>query len=151
MTADARPLATATPESAPFWDGCRRHELLLPRCDACGLCWFPPGPLCPECWSTVWQWVRSNGRGTVHSFVVYHRVYHAAWADAVPYVVAVVGLDEGPRLTSNIVECDPSAVHCDMPVEVAFEDVTEFVTLPKFRPIRASAARFGTERETDAR
>lgn len=136
MTPYAKPLPIATLESKPFWEGCRRHELLLQRCDHCRSFWFPPSLLCPECWGTAWQWVKTGGAGTVYSFVVFHRVYHPGWADAVPYVVAVVELDEGPRLTSNIRNCDPAAVYCGMPVAVVFEDVTSTTTLPKFCPDR---------------
>ena len=89
--------------------------------------------MCPECLSTEWVWTKVSGRGIVYSFVVFHRVYHTGFKDEVPYVVAVVELEEGPRLMSNIIGCDPNAVHCDMPVEVVFDDVSEEVTLPKFR------------------
>lgn len=134
MSEYAKPLPVSSPESQPFWEGCRRHELLLQRCARCRAFWFPPSILCPECLSTVWEWTKTNGLGKVYSFVVFHRVYHTGFADEVPYVVAVVELEEGPRLTSNIIGCDPRIVHCEMPVEVVFEDISEAVTLPKFRP-----------------
>ena len=75
-----------------------------------------------------------SGRGKVFSFVTFHRVYHPAFQDQVPYVVALIALEEGPRLLSNIVGLAPDEVRCDMPVEVAFEDVAEGVALPKFKP-----------------
>jgi uncharacterized OB-fold protein len=70
----------------------------------------------------------------VYSFVVFHRAYHAAFVSELPYVVALVTLDEGPRMISNIVECPVKSVRCDMPVEVVFEAAQGGVTLPKFRP-----------------
>lgn len=81
-----------------------------------------------------WEWTKTGGRGKIYSFVVFHRVYHTGFKDEVPYVVAMVELEEGPHLMSNIIDCDPHTVCCEMPVEVVFEDVSETVTLPKFRP-----------------
>jgi uncharacterized OB-fold protein len=134
MTDPARPLPKPAPESRPFWESCRKHELRLQRCGCCHAYRFPPGVLCPECWGTDWEWVKVSGRGKVHSFVVYHRAYHPAFAAELPYLVAVVELEEGPRLTSNIVGCEPGEVHCGMPVEVVFDDATPTLTLPKFHP-----------------
>ena len=127
--------------SAPYWEGCRRRELLIQRCAACGSFRFPPAPLCPHCRSRETQWVRASGRGKVYSWiVVVHPVPREIWADKVPYVVALVELKEGVRLPTNIVECDPASVEADMPVEVVFEDVAPSVTLAKFRPLRSPAA-----------
>lgn len=134
MSGYAKPLPISSPESQPFWEGCRRHELLLQRCPQCQAFWFPPSMLCPECLGTVWEWTKTSGRGSVYSFVVFHRIYHTGFANEIPYVVAVVELEEGPHLISNLIGCDPHAVHCEMHVEVVFEDVSEAVTLPKFRP-----------------
>jgi uncharacterized OB-fold protein len=139
MSEPAKPLPVPTAGSLPFWDGCRRHELLLPHCRDCRAPWFPPAALCPRCLGTNWDWTRSSGRGRVYSFVVYHRVYHPGFAKDVPYVVALVELDEGPRFMSNIVDCSPAEVRCDMPVEVVFEAASEGVVLPKFRPIDSHA------------
>jgi uncharacterized OB-fold protein len=76
--------------------------------------------------------MEASGRGRIFSYVVFHRVYHRGFASDVPYVVALVELDEGPRLLSNIIGASPDAVRCEMPVRVVFEDVTEGVTIPKF-------------------
>ena len=78
-----------------------------------------------------------SGRGKVFSFVTYHRVYHPAFAKEVPYVVALVELDEGPRLLTNIVGVPPQQVACDMPVQVTFDDYDEGVAVPKFKPLKA--------------
>jgi uncharacterized OB-fold protein len=135
-----KPLPVPSPESEPFWAACRRHELALQRCDACGTFWFPPSALCPTCLGDAWRWRPTAGRGTVYSFVVFQRVYHPGFADEIPYVVAVVELEEGPRLPTALVGTAPDDVHCDMEVEVVFDDVTDTVTLPKFRPTRARDA-----------
>jgi uncharacterized OB-fold protein len=134
MSGYKKPLPVSSPESRSFWEGCRRHELLVQRCAECRAFWFPPSILCPECLGTAWEWTKISGWGRVYSFVVFHRVYHVGFTDEIPYVVAVVELEEGPRLMSNIIGCDPYDVHCEMAVEVVFEDISETVTLPKFRP-----------------
>jgi uncharacterized OB-fold protein len=134
VTEYAKPLPVPSPESEPFWEACRRHELVLQRCSGCGSFWFPPGAICPRCHSESWNWAPTSGLGIVYSFAVVHRVYHPGFADTVPYVVGVVELQEGPRLPTAIVGAPIGDIRCDMPVEVVFEDVTEDVTLPKFRP-----------------
>ena len=136
----SKPLPVFSAESKPFWDGCQRHELLLQQCDRCHSFWFPPSSMCPDCLSVEWKWTRSCGRGRIHSFVIFQRVYHPGFADDVPYVVAVVELEEGPRLISNIVGCNPQSVQCEMPVELVFENVSREVTLPKFGPKRDTTA-----------
>ncbi len=131
----AKPLPRPTPESQPFWDGCRRHELLLQHCRACGRWWHPPSTLCPTCWSGDFAWEPASGRGTLFSWVVYGRVYHSGFREDVPYNVAVVALEEGPRMLTNVVGVIPDEIRCGMPVEVVFDDVTPDVTLPKVRPV----------------
>ena len=81
------------------------------------------------------EFKQASGRGKVFSYVVFHRVYHPGFADEVPYVVALIELEEGPRLLSNVIGIEPDAVVCEMPVQVAYEDITETATLPKFRPL----------------
>jgi uncharacterized OB-fold protein len=130
----AKPLPQPSAESRPFWEACQRHEFRLQRCQACGQFWFPPGAVCPECLSERWEWTPTSGRGTVFSFVVMHRVYHKGFADDVPYPVALIALDEGPRFLTRLVDCRPEDVQVGMPVEVAFDDVTPERTLPHFRP-----------------
>ena len=132
-----KPLPVPSELSAPFWEACRRHELVIQRCQNCKALRFPPAILCPECLSEATEWQKVSGRGKIFSFVVFHRVYHPAFEADIPYTVALVELEEGPRLISNIVGCRPEQVTCDMPVEVVFEDATPKVTLPKFRPREA--------------
>jgi len=129
-----KPLPIPSPESQPFWDACRRHELRLPRCSACSAYWFPPSGVCPECLSDQFEWALASGRGEVFSFVVMHRVYHKGFADDVPYPVALVALEEGPHFLSNVVDCALDEIRIGMPVQIVFDDVTDEHTLPKFRP-----------------
>lgn len=129
------PLPTATPETRPFWDAARRHELQLQRCRACATFVFYPRAACPRCLGGDLEWQRVSGRGTLHTFTVVHRG-QKGFPLGSPYVLAVVELAEGPRLMTNLVgvEPDPARIHIGMPVEVAFEDVTPEVALPRFRP-----------------
>ncbi len=137
MAADYnKALPVPAPESLPFWEGARRHELSIQKCRDCATHWHPPSTICPCCGSRDYDWVRSSGKGRVFSFVTYHRAYHEGWKDELPYVVAVIELEEGARLLSNITGIAPDDVTCDMAVEVVFEDVTDEVTLPKFRPVQ---------------
>jgi uncharacterized OB-fold protein len=127
----SKPRPRPAPESLPFWEAARAHRLQLPRCNACSRHWFPPARRCPHCLSSDLVWVEASGRGRIYSFVVFHRVYHPAFESDVPYVVAIVELDEGPRLLTNIVGTPPEDVRCDMRVRVIFEDFNDY-TLPKF-------------------
>ena len=130
-----KPVPVPSLESKAYWEGLRGRRLLMPRCDACGKFWFPPSVLCPHCGSDQSRWQELSGRGKVFSYVVFHRVYHPAFADDVPYVVAVIALDEGPRMISNVIGIPPDQVRCDMPVEIVFADGPDGTVLPKFRPI----------------
>jgi len=129
------PLPTPTVDSQPFWDACRAGELRLQRC-ANGHWRFPPAPLCPECWTREASWERTSGRGTVIAHVTFRRVYHSAFAPLIPYTVAIVELEEGPRLTTRLVGVGPDEVKGGMRVEVTFEPASDEVTLPLFRPAK---------------
>lgn len=119
---------------APFFEGARRGQLLVQRCDDCGTLRFPASELCSNCLSTHASWTGVSGRGEVYSFNVMHQVYHPGFAPQVPYAVVVVKLEEGTKLVSNLVGVKPHEIKCGMPVEVIFEKVSDQVTLPKFRP-----------------
>ena len=125
-------LPQPTPETKAFFDGLRERRLLIQRCGECGQAYFYPRPFCPECLSGDVAWEEASGKGTLYSFVINYR--NAPGFDA-PYIIAVVELAEGPRMMTNLVgvEPDPDVVRCDMAVEVVYDDVTEDVTLPKFR------------------
>jgi uncharacterized OB-fold protein len=128
------PLPHPSPETAPFWSAVQERKLLMPKCDACGTVSFPPTVACGACEKTAFTWTEMSGRGRVYSFTVYHRVFHPAFADKVPYVVAVVELDEGPRLISNIVNIPIPDVTCEMPVSVVYDEVRDGYFIPKFEP-----------------
>jgi uncharacterized OB-fold protein len=131
-----KPVPYPGPESLPFWEGAKAQRLLLPLCNVCNRFWFPPTQRCAHCLSADFVWRESSGKGRVYSFVVYHRVYHRGFEDEVPYVVAIVELDEGPRLITNIVGVAPDEVRCDMRVKVMFDESEPGVTIPKFSPAR---------------
>ena len=130
------PLPKPTPDTQPFWDAAKRRQLLIQRCTACGQYYFYPRPLCPHCLSRDVEWVAVSGRGRLHTFVINHRPPRHFPLPA-PVVVAIVELDEGPRLMTNLVGVDPDPRHlrCEMPVEVVFDDLTADITLPRFRPL----------------
>jgi len=127
------PLITAIDK--PFWEAAKRHELVAYRCLNCGTFYSHPTD-CVACDKPKMDWVRVSGKGQVFTFGIYHQLYHPAWKEDIPYNVAWVKLDEGPLLMSNIVECKNEDIHIGMPVEVVFDDVTEEVTLPKFKPVK---------------
>ncbi len=129
-----KPVPIPSPESAPFWQAAKEHRLLIPRCNACKKFWFPPSQLCPHCLSADTGWEAVSGRGRIYSFVVFHRVYHPAFAGEVPYVVAIVELEEGPRMLTNIVGMPVDQVRCNMPVTIVFDDVSSELSVPKFTP-----------------
>ena len=135
-----KPVPEADPDSAPFWAACREHRLMLQKCAGCGVFRYPPGPFCPHCRSRRSEWIQSAGRARVFSWIVVtHPVPKEVYAGDVPYVVALVELDEGVRMASNIVGCAPSDVRGDMHVEVLFDDVAPGITLPRFKPAETPA------------
>jgi uncharacterized OB-fold protein len=129
-----KPIPVPSAESQAYWDGLRDRKLLMPRCDACGKYWFPPSLLCPHCNATNWTWTSTSGRGRIFSYVIYHRIYHPGFADEVPYAVAVIELDEGPRMVSNVIGIAPDKLACDLRVQVVYQPITDTITLPKFKP-----------------
>jgi len=136
MDAD-RPLPQPiTPEAKPYWEGLRQHKLMLPRCRQCQRAFFYPRVLCPFCHAGDIEWFQASGRGRLHSFEIAHQSFNKALRVKPPYVLAMVELDEGPRMLSNLVgiEPDPERIRCDMPVEVVFHQLTEEITLPLFQP-----------------
>lgn len=135
MSGDAvMPAPVPTPQSEPFWAAARNKRLVVPKCRSCGSAWFPPTLMCPSCGSADHDWTDVSGRGTVFSFVVMHRVYHPGFVGKVPYVVAVIELEEGQRLLSNVVGISPDQVRCDMPVRVVFDERSGDLIVPQFAP-----------------
>jgi uncharacterized OB-fold protein len=136
--ADARPARkpapTPTPDTATYWEGTASGELRLQRCSACGAAYFYPRSSCPTCGSTEVTWFTSSGRARLYTYVISHRAA-PGFEDQVPYAIAVVELDEGPRMLSNIVGVDntPESLVLDMPLEVDFEPRGDQM-VPVFRP-----------------
>ena len=129
-------LLAPDPETESFWAGARQHKFLVRHCNACGRSHFYPRHACPHCWSDNCEWRPVSGHGRVFSYTVIHHNEHPLFRERVPYIVALVDLVEGVRVTANLVECTPEVVHVGLPVEVVYEQVGEELTVPQFRPIR---------------
>lgn len=123
-----------TPGTLPFWEGTQAGELRVQLCDCCGQHVFYSRPRCPSCGADALSWVRASGRARLYSYTISH-VAMPGWAGETPYIIAVVELEEGPRMMTNLVgvPADPARVTLDMPLEVAFEPRGEMM-LPVFKP-----------------
>ena len=117
---------------APFWEGCRKGIFLLHRCSLCGRHYWPAS-CCVTHGAKGMEWVPSRGRGRVHTYTIVHQSYHPAFADEIPYNVAVVELDEGPFVHANVVDA-PDGIRTGMRVEVLFREAAPGVVVPTFRP-----------------
>ena len=133
----AKPLPLPSPEAKFFWEKTKAHELWIPWCRACEASYWFPRDFCPTCGSRDVEWRRASGRGKVYTFAIQYRAWHPGWANEVPYVTALIDLEEGVRMFSNVIGVDPTpeGVRCDMAVEAVFEDVSDEITLVKFRPV----------------
>jgi hypothetical protein len=137
MTESGKFFPRPTPETAVYWQGCHDHTLLIQHCKACGQYQFYPRLICTGCMGDQLEWVAARGRGKVTSYTIVRQAVSKAYAAEVPYVVALIQLEEGPKMMSNIVGCNPESVKTGMSVEVTFEDWSEEITMPKFRPAKA--------------
>lgn len=127
-----------TPETRHFWDGCREGKLLLQRCKETGKAYFPPRPFSPYTGSRDIEVFEASGKATLHSYVIHHRPVPGFTP---PYAIAVVELEEGPRMLTNIVDCPqtPEALQLDMPLELTFRKLDDDIHLPVFRPATGGA------------
>ncbi len=133
----ARPIPPASALTQPYWDAARRGQMAVQRCERCGNRPFPPRANCPGCGGHSLSWSPVSGRATVYSYTVAHRPPHPAFAAQLPLVVAIVELEEGPRMFTNIVGCDAADVEVGMAVEATFEPIDETdMVLPVFTPLR---------------
>lgn len=121
------------PADVPFWEGCRQGQLLLHRCKACHRHYWPASQ-CVEHGDQAMEWVEASGRGELYTYTVLHRALTPAMKDRVPYVVAVVKLDEGPFFHTNIIECSHDAVKVGMPLMAVMQEHESGLTLPVFKP-----------------
>jgi len=128
-----KPLPVINEDNAEYWAYCKKHELRMQKCSNCGHVRFPCAFICPRCHNMEFEWHKMSGKGEIYSFVVFQRAYDPSYKDDLPYVVAIVKLDEGLRMESNITDCKPEEVKVDLPVELYFDDVTPEWSLPKFR------------------
>src|SRR5229473_496015 len=131
-----KPLPVVTEENRPFWEGCQQGKLLLQNCTKCQRCQFYPRLYCMQCGSNSLRWIEASGNGVVYSYTIIHQNKSPEFVHDTPYNVAIVQLEEGPRMLSNIVEIEPGELQVDLPVTVAFDQVTDTITLPRFRPLR---------------
>ena len=131
----AKPLPRLTKLNRPYFEGAKQGELRLQLCGACGHRWFPPSSTCPKCLSPDYRWEAVSGRGRVWSWIVMHQQYFPSFKDDLPYNVAFIKLDEGPFMMSTLVGVPKEAIRCDLPVQVTFEDATDEIAIPKFRPV----------------
>lgn len=129
---ERRPRPAINDDNRFFWEGVERGELLIQRCGSCGGLRHPPRPMCPRCRSLEWDTPRASGRGRVHSYVIPH--YPPLPAFPEPYVVALVDLEEGTRLVTNLIGVAPSEVRIGMAVELSITKVDDELALPMFRP-----------------
>ena len=126
-------LPTPDFETQAFWDGCKEGKFLIRHCNACGRDHFYPRPFCPTCWSAEVVWKEASGRATLYTYSIVHVNDLPPFADRVPYVAAVVELDEGPRVMTNVEGVAFDDLRVDMPLVVAFKPISDDVTIPVFR------------------
>lgn len=132
-----KPLPEFRPETKPYWDAARNHELVIPRSKTTGEYFFYPRALSPgEDMTEDIEWVKASGKAKVWTYAIHHMGPTKAYKGEPPYVVALVETDEGVKMMTDIVDVDPHDVQVGMEVEVVFDDVTDEVTLPKFKPVK---------------
>ncbi|MGE3537648.1 MAG: Zn-ribbon domain-containing OB-fold protein [Candidatus Tectimicrobiota bacterium] len=132
-----KPIPQIDPESQPFWEACRRHELYIQQCQDCQTFYYYPRQTCPGCLSSAVRWVRLSGRGRVYTFTITYQHAGAGFRDNLPFVLGYIELDgtDGVKMLTNIVDCEPQAVHIGMPVSVTFVDVNDEIAIPMFKPV----------------
>jgi uncharacterized OB-fold protein len=140
MEADRPVPQPITPEAKPYWDGLKEGKLMLPRCGACGHAFFYPRILCPRCQSRDITWFQASGKGRLHAFGIGHQSFNKAFKVPAPYVLAMIELEEGPRMMSNLINmvADPAAITCDMPVQIVFHKLTDDVTVSLWEPAKSA-------------
>ncbi len=127
-----RPPPVVTGDNEGFWSAAEEGRLVVQRCAGCRALHHPPRPMCPDCRSVDLGWEQAVGTGVVYSYALLHHPQHPAFE--YPVVAALVDLDEGVRLVTNLVDVEPHQVRIGMPVEVAFEPTADGFAVPVFRP-----------------
>lgn len=130
-----KPLPIPTKWSQPFWDAAKQHKLTLKKCKKCGNIDHPPYLYCTNCGSEDHEWIEASGKAKLYTYAINVYMVPFPFWDDMPYVVALIELDEGVTMISNIVECDHDKLKKDMALEVVFQDVSPEISLPKWRPV----------------
>lgn len=128
-------IPTIDDETRPFWEAAREGRFLIARCGNCGRPHHYPRPFCPFCWSENVDWEDASGRATLYTYSTVFVNDRPPFNDRLPYVVAVVDLEEGPRVMTNLVGCDPADLRIGQEVVVAYQELTDEITVPLFRPL----------------
>ena len=128
-----KPLPTLTEENRPFWEGAREGFLRMQKCYSCSHIRFPISHVCPDCLSYEFEWKNLSGRGEIFAYIIYHQLYNKAFMKDIPYNVALVQLEEGPRMYSNVIGCSNNSAKVGDKVVAVFDSVTSEITIPKFR------------------
>ena len=134
------PIPSITSEAKPFWDGLANQLLLIPKCNDCGHLFMYPKAYCPNngCFSSNLDWEQVSGSGNLFSYTIVHRSADVRFQEIAaqkPYIFALIELEEGPKLISNLVNVDIDNLEVGMPVEIIFEKINDDITLPKFQPL----------------
>jgi uncharacterized OB-fold protein len=132
MEKDDRPKPEHNGDSLEFWEGIKSHKILVQKCSSCGLLRFYPRIICPKCLSDQFNWIPCSGKGRIYSYTTIYRPPLPAFAEFVPYTIALIDLEEGIRILSQV-EGNPDSIAIGVRVSVTFEDFLEKVALPKFR------------------
>ena len=121
-------------DTQAWWDATADGRLLVKRCGSCGRAHFYPRPFCPHCWSDEVEWEEASGRATLYTYSIVRRNDLPPFPDRVPYVAAVVDLEEGPRMMTNVEGCDEADLAIGMSLIVDFRQETDEISIPVFRP-----------------
>lgn len=130
---------TQDPMDAAFWQQCQDGRLRFQRCDHCRAWRFLPRYMCAQCASPDFTWTQVRGTGSLYSWTVTHQALHPAFAADIPYVAALVELDEGVRMASRLLNCDLDALHLGLRVELIFREIGDSFQLPCFQPSERAA------------
>jgi uncharacterized protein len=135
---DNRPLPDTRNAGATFWAKAAEGVLVVPKCNGCARTFWHPRPRCPHCGSDNVHWIESAGRGSIHTFTVVRQSGDPFFKSRVPYAVAMIELDEGVRIMTNVVDAPLETLRIGMRVEVLFEEAGEGIAIPLFRPLRSA-------------
>lgn len=131
---------TRSPEADQYWSGCREGRLIMPHCQSCGELHFYPRPFCPHCGGNDLAWRQLSGAGEVYTFAVVKQPLEKVFTGLIPYIIAIVELEEGIRILSHVIEVHPEEIKCGLKVQVDFREVSPTLTIPIFRPQTGSDA-----------